>query len=233
MTSGYSRPTIEAMELADFQFPEPELAGRRGVVMGYAIRHAGGILLFDTGFGFGNAEVEAAVHPNSTPIAEALAKVGIDVDDVTAVANCHLHADHSGQNQTFVGVPIYVQPAEWEIAHTTDHTILDWIDFQGADYRLVGGDHDIAAGVRIVATPGHTPGHQSLLVETDDGLTVIAGQACYTVGEWTGDPDAIEGRSTAPDRAAYDASIERLRGLDPTTVLFGHDRRAWRATPSP
>src|SRR6478736_3323963 len=212
MASGHSRPMIEAMELADFQFPEPELAGRRGVVMGYAVRHADGILVFDTGFGFGNAEVEAAVHPNGTPIAEALAEVGIAVGDVTAVANCHLHADHSGQNQAFAGVPIYVQPAEWEIAHTTDHTILDWIDFPGADYRLVGGDHDIGAGVRIIATPGHTPGHQSLLVETDDGLTILAGQACYTVGEWTGDPDAIDGRSTAPDRAAYDASIGAAPG---------------------
>ena len=142
-------------------------------------------------------------------------------------------ADHAGQNGAFPGVPIYVQPAEWEIAHTTDHTILDWIDFPGADYRKVAGDHDIAAGVRIVATPGHTPGHQSLLVETADGLTVLAGQACYTSGEWTGDPDAIDGRSTAPDQAAYDASMERLRGLGPRTILFGHDRQAWRATPSP
>ncbi len=57
---------------------------------------------------------------------------------------------------SFPGIPIYVQPAEWEIAHTTEHTILDWIDFPGADYRPIAGDHEPVDGIRVVATPGHT-----------------------------------------------------------------------------
>ena len=175
------------------------------------IRHRGGVLLFDTGFGFGNDDFDAYYRVQARGVPDALAEAGLAVDDVTSVVNCHLHADHAGQNGLFPGIPIYVQPAEWEIAHTTDHTILDWIDFPGADYRLVAGDHEPVSGIRVIATPGHTIGHQSLVVSTGEGEVVLAGQAVYTPGEWVGDPAAREGRSRAPDPEAYDRSIERLR----------------------
>jgi N-acyl homoserine lactone hydrolase len=222
-------PEIVPLVLAEFQFPDPELAGRVGVVVGYAVRHERGILLFDTGFGFGNAELEATYHPVARPIGEVLARANIEVGEITEVANCHLHADHAGQNAAFPGIPIYVQPVEWELAHTTDHTILEWVDFPGARYEQIAGDHEPAPGIRVVATPGHTPGHQSIVIDGPDGLTVLAGQACYTVGEWTGAVDALEGRTGAPDQAAYDRSIEHLRALYPTQVLFGHDRQRWTA----
>ncbi len=223
---------IVALELAEFRFPEPELAGRRGVVMGFAVRHPDGILLFDTGFGFGDQEVEAAYHPVGRPIAQVLHDAGIDGRDITDVANCHLHEDHAGQNGAFAGARIHVQSAEWELAHTTDHTVLEWIDAPGKQaYLLVDGDHAITPTIRLIATPGHTRGHQSLAIETADGTVVLAGQACYTVGEWEGDPDALEGRSDAPDQASYDASIERLRALEPIRVFFAHDRAIWTAGP--
>ena len=226
MTDGFG-PEILPIEVADFRFPGDEAALRRGVVMVYAVRHRDGVLLFDTGFGFGNAELDEAYAPRTLPIVEALGAVGIGADEVTAVVNCHLHADHAGQNAAFPGVPIFVQPAEWEIAHTTDHTILDWIDFPGGLYRQVAGDHDVADGIRIVATPGHTPGHQSLVVETAGGPTVLAGQACYTVEEWMGAATELEGRTSAPDEPAYNDSIRKLRALRPGRVVFGHDRRDW------
>ena len=80
-----------------------------------------------------------------------------------------------------------------------------------------------------MATPGHTPGHQSLAVRTPDGLVVLAGQACYTAAEWAGTLTPLEGRSAAPDVDAYDRSIERLRRLGPSRVRFGHDRQSWTA----
>jgi glyoxylase-like metal-dependent hydrolase (beta-lactamase superfamily II) len=220
-------PEVISFELGTFRFPEAELAHRQGVVMGYAVRHRGGILLFDTGLGFGNQELDERYHPVARRIGDALADVGIAIDDVTAVANCHLHADHAGQNLAFPAVPIYVQATEWELAHTTDHTILEWVDFPSARYVQLAGDHEPFDGLRIVATPGHTAGHQSLAVETDHGLVVLAGQAVYTVDEWAGTPDELEGRTTARDQEAYDRSLERLHGLEPTLVHFGHDRRSW------
>ncbi len=56
-------PEVIALELGTFRFPEPELAHRQGVVMGYAIRHRGGIFLFDTGLGFGNDGARRAIPP--------------------------------------------------------------------------------------------------------------------------------------------------------------------------
>ena len=223
-------PQIIPLEMARFRFADDEpLAGQVGVVMAYVVRHRQGLLLFDTGFGFGNAELDAYYQPRARHLPEVLMEAGITLSDIGTVVNCHLHVDHAGQNAYFPGVPIYVQPAEWEIAHTTDHTILEWIDFAGARYEQVAGDHEPFRGIRVVATPGHTPGHQSLVVETADGLDVLAGQAVYTAGEWIGDPDAWEGRSRAPDQLAYDRSIERLRGLHPVRVHFGHDRLQWTA----
>ena len=221
-------PVVIPLEMGEFDFPDPELAGRTGVVIAYAIRHPDGVVLFDTGFGFGNAELDAVYHPRPRRIDDVLADAGIDRETIDTVVNCHLHADHAGQNGAFPGIPIYVQPAEWEIAHTTEHTILDWIDFPGADYRLIAGDHEPVDGIRVVATPGHTVGHQSLVVATARGDVVLAGQALYTPGEWAGDPDAREGRSRAPDQGAYDRSVMSLKALDPVEVAFGHDREVWR-----
>jgi N-acyl homoserine lactone hydrolase len=225
-----SPPEIVPIELAEFRFAEDEpLAGQVGVVMAYAVRHREGTLLFDTGFGFGNDELDAYYRVRARRLPEALADAGIDVAEIGVVVNCHLHVDHAGQNALFPGIPIYVQPAEWEVAHTTDHTILEWIDFPGARYELIAGDHELFDGIEVVATPGHTAGHQSLVVDTGQGRTVIAGQAVYTAGEWAGVADAWEGRSRAPDQDAYEGSIERLRRLDPVRVCFGHDRQQWTA----
>jgi len=219
---------IVPLFMGDFRFAEGEPdAGQRGVVMAYAVRHREGVLLFDTGFGFGDAELDAYYRPRSRRLPEVLAEAGIAMTEIGAVVDCHLHVDHAGQNALLPGVPIFVQPAEWATAHATDYTILDWVDFPGADYRLIAGDHDPFDGIRVLATPGHTEGHQSLAVETPDGVVVLAGQAVYSAGEWAAEPDAREGRSRAWDQAAYDRSLERLRGLDPVRVLFGHDRRSW------
>ena len=216
--------------MATFRFADDEpLAGQVGVVMAYVVRHREGVLLFDTGFGFGNAELDAYYRPRARRLTEVLAEKGIELGDIDALVNCHLHVDHAGQNALFPGVPIYVQPAEWEVALTTEHTILEWIDFPGARYEAIAGDHEVRNGIRVIATPGHTPGHQSLGVETADGLAILAGQAVYTAGEWAGDRAAWEGRSRAPDPDAYDHSVARLRGLRPTRVFFGHDRVGWTA----
>ena len=224
-------PGIEFVPLpmGEFRFADGEPhAGELGVVMAYAVRHPTGVILFDTGFGFGNAELDAYYRLRARRIAAVLADADIAPDSIVAVVNCHLHVDHAGQNGRFPGIPIYVQSAEWEVAHTTDHTILDWIDAAGTDYRSIDGDHALVDGVRILSTPGHTPGHQSLAVEDEGGIRVLAGQAVYTAGEWAGDATAREGRSRAPDPAAYARSIERLRTLEPVEVRFGHDARVWR-----
>ena len=222
-----NEPQVIALPTGEFTFPaDNEYAGQTGVVVAYAIRHETGTFLFDTGFGRSN-EVAVYYKVRARQLPEVMAQAGVDPAEITAIANCHLHIDHSGQNGRFPGVPIYVQPVEWAAAHEPDYTILEDIEFPGARYEQVAGDHEVAPGIRIYATPGHSPGHQSLVVDTPDGPILLVGQAVYTRGEWTGLAGAREGVSTAPDQPAYRRSVERLKAINPKRVLFGHDRQSW------
>ena len=232
-----SNPTqVLALPMGDLTFPADGdvYPGQTVEVVAYAVRHPDGVFLFDTGFREGMPGDDAEVVEfyqryalRTRRILTELANAGIDPAEVTQVANCHLHFDHSGQNAAFPGVPIYVQPAELAAARQPDYTFDEVHDFPGARFEAVSGDHEIAPGIRIVASPGHSPGHQSLLVETPGGSVLLAGQAVYSRGEWIGLPEDREGASVAPDGEAYRRSISRLKMLRPRRVLFGHDRRGW------
>ena len=194
----------------------------------HAVTHKDGVFLFDNGVGFGNAEVESTFSPRVTSIEDGLAKHGISLGDITGVANCHLHFDHSGQNGLIPpGVPIFVQRAEWAKVHERDYTVPEWIDVPGLTYEVLDGEIEVAPGLRLIPTPGHTAGHQSLVLDAANGTVVLAGQAVQSRAEWEGasEPSA-SGASSAPD-ARYPTSVERLRSLDPTRVHFAHDSAVW------
>jgi glyoxylase-like metal-dependent hydrolase (beta-lactamase superfamily II) len=194
----------------------------------HAVVHRDGIFLFDNGAGLGNAEVETTFTPRVTTIEDALGAHGISLADVTAAANCHLHFDHSGQNVRLKGIPIFVQRREWKLMEDDpDHTVREWVDAPGLTYEVLDGETEIAPGIRIVATPGHTAGHQSAVLETDEGVIVLAGQALQSRAEWEDATEpSVSGASAARD-PAYADSIERLRALDPVRVHFAHDPSFW------
>ena len=99
--------------------------------------------------------------------------------DVVCVINTHLHFDHCGGNRLFPGVPIHVQRLELQAPHDPH----EWVDFPGATYVEHDGEADVLPGIRLLPTPGHTRGHQSVLVDTPDGLVVIGGDVAYTFHE--------------------------------------------------
>jgi len=218
------------LHLADVDFPagHPQ-AGESGPILGFAVVHDAGVLLFDTGVGTGNAEVEEYFRPRVTPLGEALGAHGLSVDDVTAVANSHLHFDHCGQNTLLPGRTVYVQAPELAAAREPDYTVPEWIGLGVVELvELDGGATEVAPGLTIVPTPGHTAGHQSLLVRTEAGPVLLAGQAVYTAAEWDGSTDPRRsGFPSALDPRAYAASVRRLRALDPVRVHFAHDLEAW------
>ena len=194
----------------------------------HTVTHRDGVFLFDNGVGFGNAEIESTFSPRVTSIEDALAEHGISLKDVTGVANCHLHFDHSGQNGLIPpGVPIFVQRPEWAMVHEPDYTVPEWIDVPGLTYEVLDGEIEVAPGLRLIPTPGHTAGHQSLVLDGLDGTVVLAGQAVQSRAEWEGasEPSA-SGASSAPD-PRYPSSVERLRSLDPARVHFAHDPAVW------
>ena len=194
----------------------------------HAVEHAEGIFLFDNGAGTGNAEIEATFSPRVRPVEDAMGAVGISLADVTGAANCHLHFDHSGQNARLTGMPIFVQRAEWAMVHQPDYTVPEWIDVPGLTYELLDGETEIAPGMRLVPTPGHTSGHQSLVIDAPGGPVVLAGQAVRSRAEWEGSTAKSDsGRPQGSEAEAYAASVARLRALAPTRVHFAHDGAVW------
>jgi N-acyl homoserine lactone hydrolase len=107
-----------------------------------------------------------------------------DLSDVEVVINTHLHFDHCGGNRLFPGVPIHVQRLELADARSEeDYTVPAWIDFLGATYVEDEGEVEILPGVRLLPAPGHTRGHQIVVVETDEGPVVLGGDVGYSFAE--------------------------------------------------
>jgi len=103
--------------------------GEVGPVLAFAVLHEAGVLLFDTGVAPGEPEVDEWSRPVHRPLSEGFSTQGLDIGDVTAVANSHLHVDHCGQNRLFTDRPIYVQSTEYEAARQPDYTVVEWVDF--------------------------------------------------------------------------------------------------------
>ena len=221
---------ILPFDAGSFTYPDDEdYAGEQGVVVAHALRAAdGSVFLFDTGMSAGDPELDERYHPVERNLEDALADLSMGLPDVVAATNCHLHFDHAGQNYRLANIPIYVQRAEHAAASEPDYTIDRGVNLAGLNYEIIDGDTDVMPGLRIVATPGHTDGHQSLAVDTRHGRVLLAGQAVYSHEEWLDQPGR-EGFSRAHDRAAYGRSVNRLRALKPTAVRFAHDRAVWTA----
>ncbi len=221
-----SEVRIVPIELSSFVWPYGSLTGERGVVVVYAIDVDDRWILFDTGIGAAHPDI-AEYATTTRPVRPALAEAGVPAERIEAIVNCHLHFDHCGQNAAFPGVPIFAQHAEWQAAHEPDYTIPEWVDFDAADYRLIEGGAHLLPSVSILATPGHTPGHQALVVDGPEERVILAGQACLSPQEWLGtDTSAERERAWVPER--YDASILLMRALDPDVVWFAHATDPWR-----
>jgi N-acyl homoserine lactone hydrolase len=142
------------------------------------------------------------------------------------VINSHLHFDHCGQNAVFKHAPFYVQRSELDRARKSGEAI-GWFDFAGARFELLDGDTEIAEGVRVVATPGHTEGHQSVFVDTAEGGAVMIGDAAYTADIYAkaDKADLSKWPGQHADREQWTSSLQRVHAMHPHAVHFCHDTR--------
>ena len=155
------------------------------------IEHEIGPVLIDTGAGNKESDkfydiygVENRGERGPTWLEDGLAQIGVRPEDIALVINSHLHFDHAGGNTVlesdgrirpaFVNARYVVQRGEYAFAtHTNERTSGSYFPHnfvpiaEANRFDFIDGDREIVAGIRGVHTPGHTPWHQSLLIESD------------------------------------------------------------------
>jgi len=191
------------MEVLPLHFCDVTVEGELWPVYGWAIDRPEGTILVDTGMIDSTPELDREWGPRLRPWPQ--------VGNVTAVINTHLHFDHCGGNRRFAGTPTYVQRVELEAALAPDY-LEEWVRFPGATYVEIDGDADLFDGVSVLFTPGHSAGHQAVVVDADDGLVVLGGDVTHSMRE------LIDGATT---------SIRRIHDLKPVRVYLAHDEKPW------
>jgi glyoxylase-like metal-dependent hydrolase (beta-lactamase superfamily II) len=158
--------------------------------------------------------------------------VGLEPDHVDVVVLSHLHYDHAGGAALFPKSTLVVQRDEHTYAHNPPPFFAGFyyrknFDLPGYRWRLLDGDTELAPGLTVLRTDGHTPGHQSLLVELPgSGPVILAGDCCY----WRQhlDEEKVPGVVWDPTRAYH--TLKRLKTLARLTgarVFPGHDPAFW------
>lgn len=212
---------IRRLHLASLQGAD----GLRWPVHGFVVMHPKGCILVDTGVG-GPEKALTDWRVVNRSAAEALGEHDLTPGDIAVVVNTHLHFDHCGQNAVFKHAPFYVQRGELERARRESRQLLDWFDFAGARFELLDGDAEVQPGVRVIATPGHTVGHQSVVVD-GDGEEVLIGDAAYTPAIYGAPETPAEElpRGQSRDHMAWGASLRRIHSTQPRHVHFCHHTR--------
>lgn len=194
----------------------------------YLIKHGDDYMLWDTG--------HSMTAPNVAPkvsLVDQLAKAGIRPDQIKYVGISHYHADHTGQVDSFPKAILLIGAKEWDaIASPKPAQGVNFKPFEGwikgenkVETQPIDKDVFGDGSVIMLRTPGHTPGHSSLLVKLAGmGPVIITGDVVHFRENF--DSDGVPVFNF--DRAQSIASIERLKKLAANlkaTVIIQHDAR--------
>lgn len=201
----------------------------------YLISHEKGTLFFDGGLP--KASVGAAPpEPGQGPgmgydrwVIDQLADMGVKPADITYTAFSHLHFDHAGAAGEMAGSTVIMQQAEWDKAFDGDNDYIDprlFIGLKTAKLKFIDGDYDVFGdgSVRLIATPGHTPGHQSLLLMLENtGPVMLSGDLYHTQANRA--LRRVPKFNTNPEQtlASMD-KMDRVLAETGATLWIGHDK---------
>ena len=204
----------------------------------YLIRHPSGWLLWDTGTQDDLIEApEGRIVAHGIrgtlrrTFASQLEEIGVAPDEIETLAISHAHFDHVGNCRLFRKARWIAQKAEHDAMFGSDPDAFGYIPALYATLRanpleLVEGDHDIFGdgSVRMIFTPGHTPGHSSLLVRLPEtGPVVLSGDfahncenfRCRRVPAFNADP---------AETIASMEKVEALLRAERAIMWVNHDR---------
>jgi N-acyl homoserine lactone hydrolase len=197
----------------------------------YLVKHAKGWFLWDTGIadavaampnGLTPADPKAVTWRRPKTLAAQLEKLGLKPDDVKMMAVSHTHPDHTGNVELFPQAMLYVQKAEYDWPGANNEPRFK----PSHPVELLAGDKDVFGdgSVTILSTPGHTPGHQSLLVKLPKtGAVVLSGDAVHFKDNW--DNRRVPSMNANKDQSA--ASMQKIAdtlGKEKAQLWINHDK---------
>jgi N-acyl homoserine lactone hydrolase len=157
---------------------------------------------------------------------QALASRGVTLEDVDLVVTTHTHADHAASITHLPGRPWVLGKHELEALAASEGESLTRAKCELMGERMEigpGEPRELMQGVWAVFTPGHTPGHISVLVETRDGRVLVAGDLTMTRSEF--EHRRFSHWYSKEQREALNTSLDRVQAWKPTLVIPGHDRQ--------
>jgi glyoxylase-like metal-dependent hydrolase (beta-lactamase superfamily II) len=212
----------------------------------------GGWVLLDTGFNtalvrdpalyrrfYPTVEYIPVLPGPGEPIEQSLHDIGVDIDDIHTVAVSHLHHDHAGGLKLFAGkVPVHAQRRELEYGLSNhpepEHNAIVRVDFDDPriEWRLADGEAEIAPGITAVPTYGHTPGHQSFVVELDESVGGDGFVFAFDAADLTENIEyelAIGGYiGVTPEETVEPIrKLKRLANEKGYQLIPGHDPHVW------
>lgn len=205
----------------------------------YVIRTSDTVILFDTGLspralpGLMRTD-PLARFTDQDLLVHRLDLLGLETGDIDVVVLSHLHYDHAGGAHLFGKSELVVQKDEYAYAHYPAPFFASFyyrknFDLPGHRWRLLDGDTELVPGVTIVRSDGHTPGHQSLVVELpESGPVLLAGDCVYWQQHL--DEEKVPGVVWNPTLALH--SLKRLKTLARLTggrVFPSHDPVFWQS----
>jgi N-acyl homoserine lactone hydrolase len=148
----------------------------------FAIKGGDRKIIVDTGIEdfMPSQEIEEQAGFPIMQFEDALATIGWKPEEIDIIIHTHLHNDHCENDVLCSNAEVYVQQAEIDFfnnPHPIDHRYYPDV-LEGVNLKIVNGDAKILNGIGVLFTPGHTPGGQSVAVETSEGKAIITGLCC-------------------------------------------------------